>query len=100
MSSPGSLFAAKNSKQEFADTIQQAAQKMNIFTLPAFEMTANVRISSNGKIEDGSYRLLWNGPQRWREEIEVPRYSEVRVGGAGVSISKAPGHYAFTSCSP
>jgi TonB family protein len=32
---------------------------------------------------DGNYRLLWNGPEQWREEITFPGYTELQVGGKG-----------------
>jgi TonB family protein len=71
-------------KQDGTDLIQQAEDKANIFALPSFELKANVRVEKDGKTLDGSYVLLWNGPEHWREEINFPGYSELQVGGKGV----------------
>ena len=64
--------------------LQQAQAKTNILDLPSFQMAANVRIDNKGTPLDGSYLLLWNGPDQWREEIHFPGYNEVQVGGKGV----------------
>jgi TonB family protein len=52
--------------------------------LPFFQMKAKVQIENQGKLIDGSYQLLWNGPEQWKEQIEFPGYTEVQVGGKGV----------------
>lgn len=70
-------------KQEAIKKIAQAVAKTNIFELPSFQMKANVQIESRGKLVDGNYQLLWNGPEQWREEIRFPGYTEVQVGGKG-----------------
>jgi hypothetical protein len=70
---------AGDSNQSAADLIQQAISKMNIFDLPAFEMKAHVQVLNQGKPLEGSYSLLWNGPDQWREEITFPGYSEIQV---------------------
>jgi|SRR6266853_5783728 len=88
------LFAATlavadhDTESEGKTLIQQAAEKMNIFALPGFQMTANVTVDNSGKPLEGSYQLLWNGPEKWREEISFPGYSETRVGGKGVVFLK------------
>jgi TonB family protein len=76
--------AAERGKQ----LIQQAVDKTNIFELPSFRMNANVRIDNMGKPLDGTYSLLWNGPDQWREEITFAGYTEVQVGGKGVVYLK------------
>src|SRR5438552_915835 len=68
--------------------IELASAKMNIFELPSFRMNANVRIDNFGKSLDGTYSLLWNGPEQWREEITFPGYSEVQVGSKGMLYLK------------
>jgi TonB family protein len=70
-------------QQEAVSKIEQAAERANIFELPSFLMKANVQIEYQGKFVDGSYQLLWNGPEQWREEIHFPGYTEVQVGGKG-----------------
>jgi TonB family protein len=63
--------------------IEQAVSKTNIFELPSFRMKASISIDNNGKPLDGTYQLLWNGPDQWKEEISFPRYTEVQVGSKG-----------------
>jgi TonB family protein len=88
---PGPLNASDRAEQEGRDLIEQAESKTNIFALPSFEMKASVRVDNvdnKGKSLDGSYLLLWDGPERWREEISLPGYSEIQVGGKGVIFLK------------
>jgi len=78
-----------NQSQDGKTLIANATEKMNIFALPYFEMKANVRILDNqGKRLEGSYSLLWNGPEQWREEINFPGYTETQLGGKGVVFLK------------
>jgi TonB family protein len=77
-------------QQEANKKIEQAVTHTNIFELPSFEMKADVQIATQGKLTDGTYQLLWNGPAQWREEIHFPGYTEVQVGGNGtVSIQRS-----------
>jgi len=48
-------IASNNQSQEGKDLIEKAAEKMNIFALPDFEMKGNVRIDNQGKPLDGTY---------------------------------------------
>jgi TonB family protein len=77
----GSDDSAK--RQEAIKKIEQAVANTNIFELPSFQMNANVEIESQGKLVDGRFQLLWNGPEQWKEEIHLPGYTEVQVGGKG-----------------
>lgn len=77
------LEASDKARREGKDLVEQAEIR-NIFELPSFEMKASVRIDNKGQPLDGSYMLLWNGPEQWREEISLPGYSEVQVVGKGV----------------
>jgi TonB family protein len=78
------LAASDKANREGADLVEQAEAKANIFELPSFEMKATVRIDNKGNPVEGSYMLLWNGPEQWREEISLPGYSDVTIGGKGV----------------
>lgn len=82
------LMAGDSSKQEITDLIIAAEAKTNIFDLSSFEMRATVRSDNYGKPLDGSYLLLWNSPEQWREEINFPGYSETRVGVKGTVFMK------------
>jgi TonB family protein len=70
-------------QQEAIARLEQAVSKTNIFELPSFAMKADVRLDNHGKKIVGTYQLLWNGPDQWREGISVPGYSEVEIGGKG-----------------
>src|SRR2546426_4519618 len=80
--------ASDNQSQDGKDLIEKAAEKMNIFALPYFEMKGNVRIDNQGKPLQGTYLLLWNGPEQWRGEINFSRYSEIQFGGKSVVFLK------------
>jgi TonB family protein len=80
---PSLSASDKPNQQDALNLLQQAVSKTNIFELPSFSMKAGVQIDVHGKLVDGTYQLLWNGPDQWREEIAVPGYSEVQIGGKG-----------------
>jgi TonB family protein len=82
------LRASSDVETRGKDLIEQASAKMNIFELPSFRMNATVRIDNFGKPLDGTYSLLWNGPDQWREEITFPGYSEVQIGSKGTVYLK------------
>ncbi len=83
-----SLLASDKPKQDGKELVEQAEAKTNIFALPSFEMKGKVEVETKGKMLEGSYLFLWNGPAQWREEISFPGYSEVQVGGKGVVFLK------------
>jgi len=80
-----SLIASDaDQQQEAIVRLEQAISKTDIFELPSFVMKADVQIEDHGKMVSGTYELLWNGPDHWREQISVPGYSEVQTGGKEV----------------
>src|SRR5580765_1974706 len=81
--SPLLLASDKPDQQEAINRMQQAVTKTNIFELPSFSMKAATQVEIQGKPVEGTYQLLWNGPDQWREEIAFPGYKEVQVGGKG-----------------
>ena len=83
---PSLLGASNKSEQQQAiQRVEKAVAKTNLFELPSFEMKAVLQVVDyKGRlIEEGSYELMWNGPDQWREEIGFPDYHEVQVGGKG-----------------
>jgi TonB family protein len=83
---PPSLLSASSDtpkQQEVMSQLQQATAKANIFDLPAFSLKANVQVEVRGKMVDGTYQLLWNGPNQWKTQVTLPGYDEVQVGGKG-----------------
>ena len=87
----GVVTASDKPKPEGVDLIRKAEAKMNIFALPAFVMKADLVVDLRGKAVAGKYALLWGGPERWREEISFPDYTEVQVGSKGVVAVKRSG---------
>ncbi len=79
---------AASDKAKGQDLLEQANAKFNLRELPSFEMKATVKIENKGQQLEGTYTLLWNGPDQWREELTVPGYSEVLVGGKDVISTK------------
>lgn len=63
---------------EDRDSIAKAYEKIDIFTLPAFEMKAIVKTDQKDN-PDGSYVLFWNGPRQWKEELTFPGFDEIRI---------------------
>jgi len=80
----GASTASDLGSQEGKNLLVGAEEKTNIFALAAFSMKASVRIDNNGKAVEGTYDLLWNGPDQWREAITFPGYTEIQVGGKGL----------------
>ncbi len=62
-----------------------------------FKLNAKVSIQRDGHmVEDGSYRLLWFSPTRWREEISSNGFQQVRVGGnGGIWQTREPSYPTF-----
>ena len=50
---------------------------------PPFEMRATINIeqSRHKPPIQGTYLLEWASPEKWREEIHLPNYARIRVGG-------------------
>jgi len=83
-----STGAADKPTQDGRTLIEVAEDKANIFALPSFEIQAKVRIENRGKMLEGSYQFLWNGPEQWREALAIPGYSEIQVGTKGLVYLK------------
>jgi TonB family protein len=63
-----------------AQLIEQAKAKNDIHALPSFQIKASVRLENYGHPIDGTYALLWNGTDQWREEMSFRGYNEISVG--------------------
>jgi len=79
-----STSSSDKPKPDGKTLIEAAEDKADIFALPSFGLKANLRIENLGKMLQGSYSLSWNGQDKWREEISVPGYTEIQVGGKDV----------------
>jgi len=78
-----SLLSASDKTDEGLEILKQARSRSDIRELPCFTMRATVKIENQGKLLEGEYALLWNGPDQWREEISFPGFDEIRIGGSG-----------------
>ena len=72
---------ASDKASQGAQIIEEAKAKNDIRELPSFEIKASVRLDNYGHPIDGTYSLLWNGTDQWREEITFRGYSEIEVAG-------------------
>lgn len=77
---------AKSDAGEASDLLQKAADLSDLRASGGqpFELSADIEIpAARGQPFRGSYRLLWLSESKWREEITLPGYTRIRVGGAG-----------------
>ncbi len=81
----GQLLGASEpiNQQEAIARLERAISKTNIFELPSFAMKADIELEDHGRVVNGTYELLWDGPDQWREGIVIPGYTEVQTGGKG-----------------
>jgi TonB family protein len=83
-----SLASASDKSHDGQEILEQAQSKSDIRELPSFTMKAALKIENQGKLLEGAYMLLWNGPDQWREEISFPGFDQIRVGGSGTVALK------------
>lgn len=84
-----STFAVSEKAMKGEQMLQEAIMKNDIHEWPSFEMKASLKLDNYGHPVEGTYSLLWNGPDQWREEIALPGYSEIQVAGRGaISIKR------------
>jgi TonB family protein len=77
-------FPKDNKEQEAAELEEKAKRVMDLRSpgSPPFRLMEDVRVwTKEGKGVNGSYTLLWVGPDQWRDELTLPGYHEIRVGG-------------------
>lgn len=70
-------------KQEAEALIQKAlvAEDVRAAGSAEFGMQGTIFVNGSKRQEaQGNYSLLWEAPDRWREEIQFPNYSRIRVG--------------------
>lgn len=81
-----SFLAAKDNKQQEAEALLAKARDLSDIRCegcPAFQLVSRLRVLANEKQVEGSYRLVWISPESWRDEINLPGYSQVQVRGQG-----------------
>lgn len=84
-----SAFAGSEKAIKAEQMLQEAIGKNDIHELPSFEMKASLKLDNRGHPVEGTYSLLWNGRDQWREVINLPGYSEIQVAGKdAVSVSR------------
>jgi TonB family protein len=84
---PCLLFGSDTTNEDM-EFLNSAQLKSDLRELPSFTLKAKTRIEHQGKPLEGTYTLLWNGPNQWREEISFPGYSEIQIGGKGTIAIK------------
>ena len=76
-----SAFAGSEKAIRAEQMLQEAIARNDIRELPSFEMKASLKLDNHGHPVEGTYSLLWNGHAQWREEINLPGYSEITGRG-------------------
>lgn len=89
----GGALAASKKTVEAEQILQEAIARNDIRELPSFEMKASVKLDNHGHPIEGSYSLFWNGQDQWREEINIPGYSEIKVADKNAILVKRTTEY-------
>ena len=80
---PQRTSAAQEAPKDTAEWLTRASELTNIQqagTRP-FKLRAKVRmLGGKEQMYEGTFELLWNSPSQWREELQLPGYSRLRVG--------------------
>jgi len=63
--------------------LKKATDAVDIFSLGPFQLTSHIKSDFLGKTADGTYRLDWIGTDKWREELNLGGYTEIRIGLGG-----------------
>lgn len=50
---------------------------------PPFRLRARVRLLQDKQSVQGTYVLIWLSPSQWREELALPGFNQLRIGGEG-----------------
>ncbi len=80
------VLAAGDSPPQAVQLLQRASQVQNLETpgSQAFRLSISFRASLRGGGQTGgTYLLVWKAPQKWREEIHMPGFNQLTVGGDG-----------------
>jgi TonB family protein len=77
-------FNLTSAAQDSASLLTRAAEVTNIRKegMPPFRMRAKIIVSGDKTYSgEGTFELLWASPSQWREELHLPGYSRLRIGG-------------------
>jgi TonB family protein len=75
---------AQDASKTFADFLVNAADVVNIRQpgMPPFKLRAKVIISGDKEHSgEGTFEVLWVSQKQSREELQLPGYSQVKIGG-------------------
>jgi TonB family protein len=78
------VSAKANKGQQAAQWASKANQLMDICSpgSPPFRLTEVLRVRTEKREwVEGTYTLTWVSPDQWRDELTLPDYHEIRVGG-------------------
>jgi protein TonB len=76
--------AQANKDQEASQLASKANQLMDICSpgSPPFRLTEEVRVwTKKSKWVEGTYTLIWKSADQWKDELMLPDYHEIRIGG-------------------
>jgi len=78
------LAIGKDKKQQEAEALLAKARELSDIRCqgcPPFRMRARVRLFElPAGAAEGTYAVFWESPEKWREEINIAGYTELRVG--------------------
>ena len=58
---------------------------------PPFRLRARVRLFQEKHAMEGTYLLVWISPSQWREQVDLPGFTQLRIGGEGTySVHREP----------
>lgn len=71
------------------DLVNKARNMVSLSLAGPIEIQADVKIFlPNGQEENGTYKLHWAAPDRFRREIHLPAYDEISVASNGILYRK------------
>lgn len=78
------LAVGKDKKQQEAEALLAKARELSDIRCqgcPPFRLKARVRLFEGVAMPvDGTYVLYWASPGKWREDLRMPDYNEIRLG--------------------
>ena len=88
--------ADEGATQQAAELFARAAELSDLRSpeAPPFQMRVRIyALADREQPMEGNNLLVWNSPSQWREEITLPGYARVRVGGEGKYWQKRSVNY-------
>jgi len=77
-------FGGAHENQEATQWASKANQIMDVCSpgSPPFRLIEDIKVwTKDNQWVAGTYTLIWQNPDAWRDELALPDYHEIRVGG-------------------